>query len=223
MGKRSLVPDEVESYVCELMSRETATARRLREETAALPMASMQIGPDQASLMAMLVRTSGAQRALEIGTFTGYSAMAVASALPQDGRLVCCDISAEWTAIAQRYWREAGLEQKIELRLGTATETLTAMLKNGAAGTFDFAFIDADKLNYDAYYEICLELVKPGGLIALDNMLWAGKVVDAASGDEEAKALHALNRKIRDDNRVEACLLTVGDGVILARRRDTDG
>src|ERR1700685_860512 len=123
MGKRSLVPDEIESYVCELMSRETATARRLREETAALPMASMQIGPDQASLMAMLVRTSGARRALEIGTFTGYSAMAVASALPQVGRLVCCDISEEWTAVAQRYWREAGLEQKIELRLAPATET----------------------------------------------------------------------------------------------------
>lgn len=149
--------------------------------------------------------------------------MAVASALPQEGRLVCCDISEEWTAIAQRYWQEAGLEQKIELRLGPAIETLTAMLKDGAAGTFDFAFIDADKLNYDAYYEICLELVKPGGLIALDNMLWGGKVADGTDGDEEAKALHALNIKIRDDERVEACLLTVGDGVMLARRYGSDG
>ena len=220
MGKRSLVPDEIESYVCELMSLETPTARRLREETAALPMASMQIGPDQAALMAMLVRTTGVRRALEVGTFTGYSAMAVASALPPGGKLVCCDISEEWTAVARRYWQEAGLEQKIELRLGQAKETLTVMLKDGAAGTFDFAFIDADKLNYDAYYEMCLELVKPGGLIAVDNMLWDGKVVDAASGDEETKALHALNMKIRDDKRVEACLLTVGDGVMLTRKRD---
>ena len=144
----------------------------------------------------------------------------MASALPPGGKLVCCDISEEWTAVARRYWQEAGLEQKIELRLGQAKETLTVMLKDGAAGTFDFAFIDADKLNYDAYYEMCLELVKPGGLIAVDNMLWDGKVVDAASGDEETKALHALNMKIRDDKRVEACLLTVGDGVMLTRKRD---
>jgi O-methyltransferase len=220
MGKRSLVPDDVEKYVCDLMSLETDIARRLREETAALPEASMQIGPDQAAFMSMLVRISDVRRALEIGTFTGYSAMAVASALPQNGRLVCCDVSEEWTGIARRYWREAGLEAKIKLRLGPAMETLTAMLKDGAAGTFDFAFIDADKLGYDAYYETCLELVRPGGLIALDNMLWAGKVVDAAGGDEETRALHALNLKIRDDVRVEACLLTIGDGVMLARRRD---
>jgi predicted O-methyltransferase YrrM len=220
MEKRSLVPDEIERYVFELTPLETPTARLLREETAALPKASMQIGPDQAAFMAMLVRISGARRALEIGTFTGYSAMAVASALPGDGRLVCCDVSEEWTTIARRYWREAGLAEKIELRLGPAGETLTAMLKDGLSGTFDFAFIDADKLNYDAYYEACLELVRPGGLIALDNMLWKGKVVDAANGDEETKALHALNLKIRDDERVDACLLTVGDGLMLTRRRD---
>ena len=219
MGRRSLVPDEIESYVCELMSRETPTARRLREETAKLPQGSMQIGPDQAALMAMLVRITGVRRALEIGTFTGYSAMAVASALPQDGRLVCCDVSEEWTDIARRYWREAGLAEKIELRLGPALETLTTMLKDGAAGAFDFAFIDADKMRYDAYYEACLQLVRPGGLIALDNMLWKGKVVNAAAEDEETRALHALNLKIRDDVRVEACLLTIGDGVMLARRR----
>jgi predicted O-methyltransferase YrrM len=220
MEKRSLFPDEIEKYVLELTPRETPTAGRLREETAALPRGSMQIGPDQAAFMGILVRNLGARRALEIGTFTGYSAMAVASALPEDGRLVCCDVSEEWTSVARRYWREAGLEGKIELRLGPALETATAMLKDGAAGSFDFAFIDADKMSYDAYYEVCLKLVRPGGLIALDNMLWKGKVVDAANEDEETKALHALNLKIRDDARVEACLLTVGDGLMLARRRD---
>jgi predicted O-methyltransferase YrrM len=220
MGKRSIVPDEIETYVSGLMPGETLIARSLREETAALPRGSMQIGPDEAAFMAMLVRVLSVRRALEIGTFTGYSALAVASALPDEGRLVCCDVSEEWTDIARRYWREAGVAEKIDLRLGPAMETLTAMLKDGAAETFDFAFIDADKMNYDPYYEACLRLVRPGGVIALDNMLWKGKVVNAAAEDEETKALHALNLKIRDDERVDACLLTIGDGVMLAQKRD---
>jgi predicted O-methyltransferase YrrM len=220
MGKRSLVPDVIEAYVCELMSPETRTEQRLRAETATLANSSMQIGQDQAAFMAMLVRITSARRALEIGTFTGYSALAVASALPADGQLICCDVSEEWTSIALRYWQEAGLAGKIELRLGPALDSLAAMLQGGAGGSFDFAFIDADKLNYDAYYEACLELVKPKGLILLDNMLWKGEVADAATEDYEARALHALNEKIRDDKRVEACLLTIGDGVMLARKRD---
>ncbi len=221
MGKRSLVPDAVEDYVCELMSPETRTEQRLRAETATLEKSSMQIGQDQAAFMAMLVRITGARRALEIGTFTGYSALAVASALPADGQLICCDVSEEWTSIARRYWQEAGLAEKIDLRLGPAADSLAAMLRGGAAGSFDFAFIDADKLNYDAYYEACLDLVKAGGLILLDNMLWKGEVVDATTEDYEARALHALNEKIRDDKRVDACLLTIGDGVMLARKRAT--
>ena len=218
MAKRTLLPDAIENYVCDLMSPETSTARRLREETAALPNASMQIGPDQAAFMAMLVRISNTRRALEIGTFTGYSALAVALALPEDGRMVCCDVSEEWTSIARRYWQQAGVAEKIELRLGPALETLSALLAVDEAQSFDFAFIDADKLNYDAYYEACLQLVRPGGLIALDNMLWKGDAADPATTDLEARAIHALNRKIHDDGRVDACLLTIGDGVMLARK-----
>jgi predicted O-methyltransferase YrrM len=219
MGKRSLVPDPVENYVCELISRKTPTEQRLREETAQLSRGSMQIGPDQAALMAMLVRMLGSRRALEIGTFTGYSAMAVASALPPDGLLVCCDMSEEWTSIARRYWKEAGLDERIDLRLGPALATLETLLKEGSAGSFDFAFIDADKLGYRNYYEACLRLVRPGGLIALDNMLWSGKVADPAEADEEIAHLREVNEAIRDDARVDACLLTVGDGVMLALKR----
>lgn len=219
MGKRSLVPDAVEEYVCERMSRETLLARRLREETAPLPKSSMQIGPDQGALMAMLARLTGARRALEIGTFTGYSALAVASALPEDGELVCCDISEEWTAIGRRYWNQAGLAKKVQLRLGPALDTLAALLEESGPGWFDFAFIDADKLNYDAYYEACLRLVRAGGLILLDNMLWRGQVADPERKDPETEALRRLNKKIYEDDRVEPSLLTVGDGVMLARKR----
>jgi predicted O-methyltransferase YrrM len=219
MKKRTLLPDAVENYVFESISRTTPIERRLRAETAALPRGSMQIGPDQAALMAMLVRVSGTTRALEIGTFTGYSAMAVASALPADGRLVCCDTSDEWTSIARRYWKEAGLDQKIDLRLGPALDTLNSILDDGGAESFGFAFIDADKLNYGNYYEACLKLIRPGGLIALDNMLWDGKVADPSETDEETAYLRWLNEQIGNDDRVEACLLTVGDGVMLARKR----
>lgn len=219
MGKRSLVPDAVEDYVCELMAPTSPVERRLRKETAALPQAEMQIGPDQAAFMSMLVRATGTRRALEIGTFTGYSAQAVASALPQDGQLICCDASEEWTNIARRYWKEAGVDGKIQLRLGAALETLAGLLKESAAGSFDFAFIDADKLNYDAYYELCLQLVRPGGLILLDNALQSGKVADSRNKEKQTEVIRALNEKIRKDDRVEACMLTVGDGVMMARKR----
>jgi O-methyltransferase len=220
VAKRALVPEAVERYVSEVITRETPVQRRLRAETAALPRARMQIGPDQGTLLALLVRLTGARRALEVGTFTGYSALAVASALPEGGQLITCDVSAEWTAVARRYWEEAGVSGRIELRLGPAVETLAGLLRAGGAGSFDFAFIDADKPSYNAYYEACLGLVRPGGLIAIDNVLWSGAVADPAAVDPETAALRALNEKVRDDPRVDACLLTVGDGVMLARKRE---
>lgn len=215
--KRSLLPDSVEQYVAAVISRETPVMKRLRAETATLPQAGMQIGPDQGALLALLVRLLGARHALEIGTFTGYSALAVAAALPLDGGLVACDVNEEWTRIARRYWSEAGLSGRIELRLGDARTTLAALLAERGPGAFDFAFIDADKPAYDAYYEACLRLVRPGGLIAIDNVLWSGAVADPKEQDADTAALRALNLKIRDDPRVESCLLTVGDGIMLVR------
>jgi caffeoyl-CoA O-methyltransferase len=219
MGKRSSLPDALESYVGEIITKETELQKRLRAETAKLPMGLMQIGPEQGAFLALLVRLIGARRTLEIGTFTGYSALAVASALPADGKLIACDVSKEWTDIGRRYWREAGIADRIDLRLGPAAETLSALLKGGGAGSFDFAFIDADKSAYDAYYEACLRLLRPGGLIALDNMLWSGEVANPKARDADTAALRALNAKIRDDARVDCCLLSVGDGVMLARKR----
>ena len=218
MTKRFAAFEAVESYVW-AHSREGAVAARLREETAKLPQAGMQIGPDQAAFLALLVRAIGAKRCVEIGTFTGMSALAVASALPDDGKLVCCDISAEWTAIARRYWSEAGVAGRIDLRLAPALDTLRDLAAHGGKGAYDFAFIDADKSGYDAYYEACLELLRPGGLVALDNMLWSGKVADASVHDADTDAIRALNAKIHADRRVDAPLLTVGDGVMLARKR----
>jgi O-methyltransferase len=219
MGRRSLVPDMIEEYIGEAVTRETPLQRRLRAETAKLPEARMQIGPDQGALFALLVRLMGVRRALEIGTFTGYSALSVASALPADGKLIACDISDQWTRIARHYWAEAGLANRIELRLGPAAETLAALQRELGASSFDFAFIDADKESLDTYYEACLTLVRSGGLIAVDNVLWHGAVVDASATDEETEAIRALNRKVRDDDRVEMCLLTVGDGILLVRKR----
>jgi len=216
---RSLLPDAVERYVAQEIARETEVQRRLRAETARMPHGGMQIGADQGALLALVAKLVGARRAIEIGTFTGYSALAVASALPADGKLICCDVSEEWTSVARRYWQEAGLAERIELRLAPATDTLAALLRQSGAETFDLAFIDADKSNYDAYYEACLKLVRRGGAIVLDNMLWSGKVADPAVHDEDTDALRVLNAKIRDDGRVDACLLTVGDGVMLARKR----
>jgi predicted O-methyltransferase YrrM len=214
-----LVSDPIEQYVERFGSRETPVRQRLRAETAKLPQAGMQIGADQGALMALLIRLTGARRALEVGTFTGYSAMAVAEALPPEGRLVTCDISEEWTAIARRYWREAGLDGKIELRMGDARSTLAVLRREAGDASFDFGFIDADKPGYDHYYEACLQLVRPGGLILIDNVLWSGKVADPEVRDQDTAAIRALNAKIATDPRVEACLLTVGDGVMLVRRR----
>jgi caffeoyl-CoA O-methyltransferase len=213
------LPDDLYDYLLDVSLREPPVMERLREETGSLERANMQIGPEQGQLMGLLVELMGARRALEIGTFTGYSALAVALALPEDGRLVACDVSEEWTAVARRYWEEAGVAHKIDLRLAPAAETLEALLAEEGAGTFDFVFIDADKQGYVDYYEGALELVRVGGLIVLDNTLWEGKVVDPGVTDADTEAIRALNEKLAGDERVGLSLLPVGDGLTLARKR----
>lgn len=220
MARRTnYVTDELYAYLLDVSLREPPVMRRLREETASLEKAYMQIGPEQGQFMALLVELIGAQNALEVGTFTGYSALAVALALPEGGRLVACDISEEWTAIGRPYWEEAGVAHKIDLRLAPALETLDALLTEGRAGTFDFAFIDADKEGYDAYFEGALKLIRSGGLITLDNTLWDGKVVDPTVTDVDTEAIRAINTKLAGDERVTLSLLPVGDGLTLARKR----
>ena len=213
------LPDDLYEYLLEVSLREHDALRRLREETAGLEKANMQIGPEQGQLLGLLVELMGARYALEIGTFTGYSALAVALALPADGRLVACDVSEEWTAVARRYWAEANVEHKIDLRLAPARVTLDALLDEGRAGTFDFAFIDADKESYEAYYERTLRLLRSGGLVALDNTLWEGRVVDPSVTDPDTEAIRAINAKLASDERVTLSLLPVGDGLTLARKR----
>lgn len=210
--------DALFDYIVRVGARERPVLKRCREETARHPHAGMQIGPDQGAAMALIAQLMGAKRYLEIGTFTGYSALAMALALPPDGKVVCCDVSKEYTDLARGYWEDAGVASKIDLRLGPAVETLDRMIADGEA-PFDFAFIDADKPRYDAYYERVLKLVRSGGLIALDNMLWSGEVADPANNDESTAALRALNQKIHDDLRVDMAMLALGDGVMLARKR----
>jgi predicted O-methyltransferase YrrM len=219
MAHRSLLTEAIDRYLGTVVVHETPLQKRLRDETSKLPEAGMQIGADQGVFLAFLARLIGARRAIEVGTFTGYSALAVAGALPPDGRLVCCDVSEPWTAIARRYWAEAGVAERIELRLAPARETLAALRKRDGPGTYDFAFIDADKTGYDAYYEACLELIRPNGLIAIDNVLWSGTVADPTDLRPDTVALRAITAKIRDDPRVDASLVSMGDGVLLARKR----
>jgi len=218
---KSILPidDRLYDYILANWLRETPLMRRLRDETSRMPMSMMQISPDQGQFMAMLVELIGARRALEIGSFTGYSALAVASAMGPQGRLVCCDISEEYTAVARRYWQEAGIADRIDLKLGPALATLDALLARGEAGKFDFAFIDADKTNYDGYYERALRVVRPGGLIAIDNVLWDGAVADTTKTDEDTVAIRQLNAKLLKDERVALSLVPIGDGLTLARRR----
>ncbi len=216
---RTFLPEPLERYLFDVLSPRTDVQERLRKETQAHPRASMQIGPDQGLLLGLLVRLLDARRVVEVGTFTGYSALAMAMALPAGGRIVCCDISEEYTSIARRYWREAGVEARIDLRLGPALETLDRLLADEGPGSQDLAFIDADKSRYDAYYEACLQLVRRGGLIAIDNVLWSGRVADPAVNDADTAALRALNLEVRDDPRVDAVVLSVGDGLTLARRK----
>ena len=214
-----LLGDALAEYYAGVAVREGGVFAELRAETAKLPMARMQIAPEQGQLMAMLVRLIGARRCLEIGVFTGYSAMAVAGALPEGGEVLACDVSEEWTAIARRYWKKAGVEKKIRLVLAPALETLDAELRAGRAGAYDFAFIDADKTAYAAYYERCLELLRANGLIAVDNTLWSGRVTDTSVRDADTQALRAFNEKVAKDQRVDLCLVPIADGLTLLRKR----
>jgi predicted O-methyltransferase YrrM len=211
--------DELYEYLLGVSLRESEILAELREETGKLEKATMQISPEQGQFMALLVELMGARKTIEVGTFTGYSALVVALALPRDGRVIACDVSEEWTAIGMRYWKRAGVADKIDLRLGPAADTLKGLLAKGGGGSYDFAFIDADKANYDTYYELCLELVRPGGLIAVDNVLWHGKVIDPAVTDADTEAIRRLNAKLASDQRISLSLVPIGDGLSLARRR----
>jgi len=211
--------DALAAYLRTKGQRDIPVLARLREETAKLPMAMMQISIEQGAFMANLVRMIGAKRTIEVGTFTGYSALVVALALPVDGKVIACDISDEWTRIGRPFWREAGVDDRIDLVLRPAVETLDALIADGGGGTFDFAFIDADKSNYDNYYERCLVLLRRGGVIAVDNVLWNGAVVDESRQDADTKAIRALNAKILADDRVDMNMLPVGDGLTLAVKR----
>jgi predicted O-methyltransferase YrrM len=213
------VTAELWDYIRQVSLREPEVLRRLREATAGMPQVSCQIAPEQGQFMALLIRLMGARRALELGTFTGYSSTAVALAMPDDGRLIACDVSKEWTDTARRFWREAGVEHKIELRLAPALQTLDKLLASSEAGTFDFIFVDADKENYDAYYERGLRLARAGGLIAFDNTLWHGRVNDPTVNEPDTQAIRALNRKLRHDERVSLSLVPIGDGLTLACKR----
>ena len=219
MSRRTLqVDDALYQYVIDRSIREHPAQAALRAATAAHPHAGMQISPEQGQFMALLVKLLGVRRAIEVGVFTGYSALTVALALPDDGTLLACDISDEYTRVGRPYWEQAGVAHKIELRLAPARTTLEACLFAGEAGHYDFAFIDADKAGYDAYYECCLQLLRTGGLIAIDNTLWSGKVAHPAV-DADTMALQRLNAKLHDDQRVDLSLLPIGDGLTLARKR----
>mgnify|MGYP001552428104 CR=1 FL=1 len=219
MARRTLdLDDRLYDYLLQVGVRESDLLKELRAETAKRSNGGMQIGSDQGAFMHLLIGVIGAKRALEIGTFTGYSSLCVASALPADGKLICCDVSEEYTSIARNYWRRAGLESKIELRLGPAVATLDQMIE-AKVPEFDFVFIDADKTNYGNYYERALNLVRIGGLIAIDNVLWGGAVVDPADNDEDTVAIRAVNEKIRTDERVTLSMIPLGDGLTLARKR----
>lgn len=220
MTNRTLkLDDDLYRYLLDVSLRETPLLKRLRDETAQLANAQWQIAPEQGQFMALLVRLSGARRIIEVGTFTGYSALCMAQAMPADGRLICCDIPGDYNATAERYWREAGLAGRIEQRLAPALETLAALEAAGQAGSFDLIFIDADKANYPAYFEHALGLVRQGGLILFDNTLWSGRVLEQHPDSVDTRAIQALNRALKDDARIDLSLLPLGDGLTLCRKR----
>jgi caffeoyl-CoA O-methyltransferase len=219
MSRQLNLDERLYRYLVEHSVREPQVLRELREETAKLPMAGMQIGPDQGQFMALLVKLMGAKRCLEIGVFTGYSSLSVALALPPDGRIIACDVSEEWTAIARCYWERAGVAHKIDLRLGQALATLDALRSRDGEGSFDFAFIDADKGNYLAYYERCLQLLRRGGLIAVDNTLWSGDVANPDNQKSDTVSLRHFNEALHHDERIDISMLPVGDGLTLALKR----
>jgi caffeoyl-CoA O-methyltransferase len=220
MSNRSIsLTDSLYDYLLAVSLREPGLLRQLRAETSALPEARMQISPEQGQFMALLAGLLGARRCLEVGVFTGYSSLALALALPDDGSIVACDVSERWTAVARRYWAAGGVEHKIDLRLAPALETLEGLLTEGQSGSFDFAFLDADKENYLRYYELALRLVRPGGLIVADNTLWSGRVADSDNREITTLALREFNARLHGDERIELSLVPIGDGLTLARKR----
>ena len=219
MGRAVTMNEQLYRYIIDHSLRDHPVLRELREETAKLARAVMQIGADQGQFMALLARLTGARRCIEVGVFTGYSSLAVALALPEDGQIVALDVSEEWTSIARRYWKKAGVEKKIDLRLGPALDTLDTLLALRQEGRYDMAFIDADKGNYLGYYERCLALLRPGGLILIDNTLWSGDVADPSKREPDTVALRAVNDALHHDERIDRARLPVGDGLTLARKR----
>ncbi|MEA5515702.1 class I SAM-dependent methyltransferase [Nodularia sp. UHCC 0506] len=213
------IEPQLYNYLLSVSLREPEILFQLREETAQHPMAMMQIAPEQGQFMALLVQLMGAKKTLEVGVFTGYSSLAVALMLPPEGRVVACDVSAEFTAIARRYWQKAGVADKIDLHIAPAMETLDQLLAAGEAETFDFAFIDADKSNYDSYYERSLQLIRPGGLILIDNVLWSGKVADSEVQDNRTINIRTFNQKLYQDERINLSLVPIADGLTLAYKK----
>lgn len=216
MSNRTLsIDDSIYNYLCDVSLNEPELLRQLREETAQIEYSVMQISPEQGQFMSLLIKLMGAKRAIEIGTYTGYSSICVASAMPEDGKLICCDISPQWTSIAEKYWARAGLENKIDLYSQPAAQTLQKLLDDGAEKSFDFMFIDADKQNYIMYYELALRLLRKGGLIAVDNTLWSGAVADLENTEPGTRAIRRFNEMLKQDDRVSQSLLTIGDGLTL--------
>lgn len=221
MSNQSIgLSEELQKYILDHSLREDPLLARLREETAELPQRNMQIAPEQGQFMAMLARLTGAKRYIEVGTFTGYSALAVTMAMPEDGKTIACDISREWTDIARRYWQEAGVDERIMLELRPALKTLDELIVSGLEDTFDLAFIDADKTGYIDYFERCHDLLRPGGLVMIDNTLWDGKVVDSGDRDEDTEAIRAFNEYLRDREEIEISMVPIGDGLTLVRKAE---
>jgi predicted O-methyltransferase YrrM len=217
--EKTFLPEDLYKYLTSVSVREPAVLGRLRQETETLPQGGMQSPPEHGQLLGLLVQLMGAHRTLEVGVFTGYSSLSVALALPNDGRILACDVSEEYTAVARRYWKEAGVDHMIDLRIGPALDTLKELLAQRQQGRFDFAFIDADKANYENYYEHALDLIRPGGLIAIDNVLWHGKVIDPNANDADTLAIRALNKKLLTDMRIDLSMVPISDGLTLCYKR----
>ena len=221
MSNRTIaITESIYQYLCDHSLREDPILKDLRDHTYDMEERAMQIAPEQGQFMKMLVKLIGAKNTIEVGVFTGYSSLAIALALPEDGRIVACDVNPQYTNVAEKFWVSAGVREKIDLRIGPAKDTLLELINAGLTGTFDFAFIDADKINYDHYYELCLQLIRPGGLITVDNVLWGGAVSDDAINDVDTNSIRALNDKLHKDKRIELSLVPIGDGLSLAMKRN---
>ena len=219
MSNRTLaISESIYQYLCDHSLREDPILKELRDHTYDMEERAMQIAPEQGQFMQMLIKLIGAKNTIEVGVFTGYSSLAIALALPEDGRIVACDVNPQYTSVAEKFWVSAGVREKIDLRIGPARDTLSELISDGLANTFDFAFIDADKVNYDHYYELCLELIRPGGLITVDNVLWGGATADDSINDTDTTSIRALNDKLHRDERIDLSLVPIGDGLTLAMK-----